>query len=264
LSLCGDTLDSLANGTNYAKVKSMSLSVDGLVLMDLLVEGTYGKLKKASLSADGLVLLDNVVEGTYGLLRTTQIASGYIKLTSQSVMEGEWYNESGVEIDATHGINIYGKDSAFTTRASKTGTIQCKVDSGGRILAGAGKVSLDVGGVTIDNSDGTYTRLKFKYSGYSDCCINQYHAALVLTAPGSGGEIKFAPESIVVLSVADDKVYSPSSGKDLGSSTYKWRHIFGTPILSTTGGAIAGCLKVDVDGTLWVCRPDNLTWRHIS
>ncbi len=65
---------------------------------------------------------------------------------------GEWYDESGVEIDATHGINIYGADAALTTRATKAGTIQCKVDSSGRIVAGAGAVQLDAEGIHRDTT----------------------------------------------------------------------------------------------------------------
>lgn len=101
------------------------------ILMSGLLTYDYGGGKK--------------LQSIYG----TQISAGYLQLTSATVKDGEWYNEHGVEIDADTGINIYGTDQALTTRATKTGTIQCKVDSGGKIVAGAGKVTLSASGINI-------------------------------------------------------------------------------------------------------------------
>ena len=97
-------------------------------------------------------------EGVGGDKLSTLIYAGSIHLRrSTTEFENEWYRESGVEIDARHGINIYGEDNAFTTRRTRTGTIQCKVDSHGRIVAGAGDVILDQYGISIYGES-----LKFK------------------------------------------------------------------------------------------------------
>jgi hypothetical protein len=80
---------------------------------------------------------------------STQISAGLLKLTAATVKDGEWYSESGVDINAATGINIYGTANAFTTRATKTGTIQCYVGSDGKIYAGAGNVSLDEDGIKL-------------------------------------------------------------------------------------------------------------------
>ena len=87
--------------------------------------------------------MDGVPEGTtYGKLRRTNLSAGNIKLTSNVVVDGKWYDESGVEIDANKGINIYGKENALTTRATKTGTIQCYVGADGAIYAGGGGIKM--------------------------------------------------------------------------------------------------------------------------
>jgi hypothetical protein len=104
--------------------------------------------------------LTDVSDGTYAMVLSTEISSGHIKLTSDLVADGEWYDYSGVEIDAINGINIYGTDAAFTTRATKGGTIQCKVDSDGAIVAGAGAIKLNATRQTITSSgdSGNYIR----------------------------------------------------------------------------------------------------------
>jgi len=118
--------------------------------LDTLPDGvTYQRTKSVAIDANGMVILDQVVAGTYGLVLTTDISAGHLKLTSSTVVSGSWYDESGVEIDAAHGINIYGTNNALTTRATKTGTIQCYVGADGSIYAGAGAVKLNATGLYI-------------------------------------------------------------------------------------------------------------------
>ena len=71
-------LDEIANGTTYARVKSTSLDIDGLVVMDAVVNGTYSKILTTNINAGNIVLttstsyssggtawdLDQVPEGT--------------------------------------------------------------------------------------------------------------------------------------------------------------------------------------------------------
>lgn len=188
------TIDAIEDGVSFQRVATAALNASGLVLLDEVITDTYGlvlstaitagKIKLSSAGVDeslgyGLVAstdissghivlstcdgdIDDIDDGsTYGKLRLTDISSGHIELTSNVVVTGEWYNESGVEIDATHGINIYGVNNAFTTRATKTGTIQCYVGSDGKIYAGGGSVILDaIVGIQVRGK-----LLEFSYSG---------------------------------------------------------------------------------------------------
>lgn len=114
------------------------------IYLDEVIDGPddFRRTKMVAINADGMVILDQVIVGTYDLVLATDISAGHI-LLSKTVKDGEWYDQSGVEIDATTGINIYGTNNAFTTRATKTGTIQCYVGSDGKIYAGGGKIVLD-------------------------------------------------------------------------------------------------------------------------
>lgn len=114
------------------------------------------RLKAASLTADGLVVLDEVQEGTYGRTLATDISAGHI-LLSKTVKDGLWYEESGVVLDATYGIALYGGEgiNAFRTFATKedyeAGTpVQVYIGTDGKLYAGAGAVSLSSVGLSIN------------------------------------------------------------------------------------------------------------------
>lgn len=140
LSLIGDTLDGLADGAAYARVKSTALNSSGMVTVDALIDGTYARVLATALSA------------------------GQLKLTSDTKVDGKWYSQHGVDIAASVGINIYGENNALVTRATETGTIQCAVNSSGQITAGAGALKLDVNGLTIQNLAGTNNFMRFNNS----------------------------------------------------------------------------------------------------
>ena len=167
-------LDQVTVGT-YGLVLATDISA-GRIKLDNVVTGTYGLVKSTDISAGHIILstveqsssyrtvtdaqktdwtnkpedMDDIDNGTtYQKILATDISSGHIKLTSAAVISGEWYDESGVEIDAAHGINIYGTNNALTTRATKTGTIQCYVGTDGAIYAGAGNVKLSASGLLI-------------------------------------------------------------------------------------------------------------------
>jgi hypothetical protein len=131
------TMDDITNGDSYGKVLITEISAGHIKLVDATV-------------VDATFTMDKMNDGsTYGLIKITDLSAGHIKLTSNVVVDGEWYDESGVEIDATHGINLYGAANNLTTRATKAGTIQCYVGSDGYIYAGAGTVILNSSGLTI-------------------------------------------------------------------------------------------------------------------
>lgn len=83
------------------------------------------------------------------VLLHTQISSGLLRLTADTIKNEKWYSQHGVVIDALHGINIFGEDNALTTRATEDGEIQCKVGADGAITAGAGGVILNASGIKI-------------------------------------------------------------------------------------------------------------------
>ena len=130
--------------------------------------------------------LDAIVNGTtYGRVAVTDISSGHILLSS-TIKSGEWYNESGVEIDASHGINIYGTNNALTTRATKAGTIQCYVGTDGAIYAGAGAVKLDASGIIVTGQylklvNGAYYGWVY-VGGTGDLNVMSYNGKVALTA----------------------------------------------------------------------------------
>jgi len=118
--------------------------------LDVVGINASGEIKLMNAEGD----LDDIDDGAiYEKVRATSISSGNILVNSLTSFNGEWYDVSGVEIDATHGINIYGSGS-LTTRATKTGTIQCQVDTNGAIAAGAGAVTLDANGIYITTNSG--------------------------------------------------------------------------------------------------------------
>ncbi len=136
--------------------------------------------------------LDSLADGTtYKLVLATQISSGRISLTATNYyagkFSGEWYSGgvSGVDLDATYGINIYGVNNALTTRATKTGTVQCAVNALGQITAGAGAVILDATGILIKGQV-----LQFQTAGgLYPCYIYTNAAGDIVLLPNSGDRV---------------------------------------------------------------------------
>jgi len=178
LSKIGDNLDNLPDGEVFARVKSLHLDAGQVKLdenilykpgynpndkfdlgdndLDDIPEGTlYQRVKSAALTPDGLVVLDNVEAGTYGLVKSTSISAGQI-LLSKTVKDGEWYNESGLIMDATAGMVLYGGPGLMGLRTYPTladyladTNLQCYVGTDGMLYAGGGTVFLSAEGLTI-------------------------------------------------------------------------------------------------------------------
>jgi len=110
----------------------------------------------------------NLNDGTFKLGGSAAPALSWngVALTIEGLFGGEWYDKAGVEIDANHGINIYGAANALTTRATKTGTIQCYVGVNGEIFAGAGNVSLSADGIKIKGTSLKFYTTGDDYRGY--------------------------------------------------------------------------------------------------
>ena len=185
--------------------------------------------------------LDGINNGIlYGKVGKTDISGGHIKLHSDTVVDGEWYDSSGVEIDADSGINIYGTDSALTTRATKTGDIQCKVDSSGRITAGEDTVLLSDWGITVkgeklrlqDSSGGNTAYLEVGASGNLE--LNAYSTSDVYCNSDLLVRGAVVPET--------DSTY------DIGYYATRFANGYFDAII-TTGAAISGILAIPVKTT---------------
>jgi hypothetical protein len=84
---------------------------------------------------------------------TTGTMKAYVS-GAWKVMEGEWYRKSGVAIDATKGIRLYGGQMSLKTYATISDylsdiNVQCYMDTAGAICAGGGSVKLDKYGLSI-------------------------------------------------------------------------------------------------------------------
>jgi len=153
---CEGNLDDIANGSSYGRVALTDISAGHILLASVVEDATYKKfltteqtkLSGVESGADVTTShtcnspdvdhfsgkdLDDLPNGTtYQRVRATDISSGHIKLTSNIVVDGHWYNESGVDIDATAGVTITGgkltlKDSGGAHSA------QLYVDTGGHL-----------------------------------------------------------------------------------------------------------------------------------
>jgi len=246
-------LDDLPDGSLYQRVKSVALTASGLVVLDNVVTGTYGLVKSTDIYAGHIKLstcygdLDDIDDGsTYSKLRTTDIESGHIKLSEYTQVSGEWYDHAGVEIDANYGINIYGQNNALTTRATKTGAIQCYVGSDGAIYAGGGDVKLDNSGITIIGTG----HLTFKYGSYIQGTI--YGGLGALNIDGY--------DDVKIMAGSGHRVYLQGDYVDLGNCYYiDMPHRSGTP-----GGTWGGRLWYDTSKNLLCYYRSGVGWRIIQ
>jgi len=236
-------LDDIPNGAYFARTKSSSLTPDGLVILDAVhidhTNGTYDLVNRNDISAGHIKLssvvqttdyrttsdtekttwnnkpdnMDEIGEGaTYQRVKATELSSGVIKLYSGTVKSGEWYNLSGVAIDATKGIQIYGTNMAFKTAAYKDGPAQCYVGSDGKMYAGGGSVSLDANGININGQT-----LKFVAGSYN-CWI---------ALDAFGGLLFGAGLSNPTAYTFNRKVKPSEQGIELGDYSYPWSTIYG-------------------------------------
>lgn len=281
-------LDQLDTSGDYARTKKAALTADGLVLLDQVVVGTYGKVLSASLTAGGLVLLDQVVDGTYGKVKTTDISAGHIKL--ESVIDGGGYKKyttteynkllgiaEGADVtdghslsvltDRTLGFIVDVTDRKAVTAGEKSGAGEAynfliskltayglsiwSTASGERVELTASGLVIQGGKLTLkDSAGGNAAQLYIDTSGY-----------LRLDA-----WLKVKSKSIYPV---NDRV------SDLGASPSNyWGNVYALIFNCASNGAIilppmsalatARSIKCDTDGSLWILRPDNSTWRHIA
>jgi hypothetical protein len=148
--------------------------------------------------------------------------------SSWVAMKGEWYNKTGVLIDATKGIRIYGTSMAFATFANETdakaGTnAQCYMGSDGAIYAGAGTVKLNSTGLTLSGN--------VCFLDYSGTTVGYLRAssttAISLLYNNSGGQLNLGYVGSgfpVIGGVACQANILPTvaSTYNLGTDSYQW------------------------------------------
>ena len=179
-------LDEIGDGGVFARVKSSSLTTDGLVVLDEIYEDT--------------------AEGNYARVARTSVEAGKI-LLSQTKPDGDWYQESGVVISALTGMALYGEPGLMALRTYPTladylaGTnLQCYVGTDGKLYAGGGAVILHSTGITVKGetlflakSDGTVKG--FLSAGASYVTLNAVEHHLKLTTQTAGYDILISTNS---------------------------------------------------------------------
>lgn len=112
--MAGDAdLDNIPDGTNYSRVLTTDISAGHIKLLSVIQTSSYRTVTDAQ-KVDWTNKpedMDEIGEGTtYKRVKATDISAGHIKLTSYVNAAGEWYDYSGVEIDADVGVTIKGQD----------------------------------------------------------------------------------------------------------------------------------------------------------
>ncbi|MBA7562046.1 hypothetical protein ES708_03695 [subsurface metagenome] len=273
-------LDEVDTSGEFGVVKKAALTPAGLVLLDQTIEGTYGHIFKTSIEA-GRVRLSAVIEDSahrvvsdtekaiwtskpddmdeidmgvaWGKPKKDQItAYGYLNLNANTNFDGLWYNEWGVHINALTGIDIYGKDSALTTRAYAGGPVQCYVGTDGKIYAGAGAVALGSGGVVIKGAKLIFKTAAGASTGY--------------IYKESGYDLVIDPSTFHV------KIYShllPYSNEiySLGLPTKRWSVVFAES-LDLSDGYIDLPIRATnppfKEGRMWLCSADNNIYAYVN
>ncbi len=186
---------------------------------------------------------------SYTIIDGGNITTGTIDCSQVTIQD---YGASpGVEISST-GINIWGKSNALTTRATKTGTVQCSVNSSGEISAGAGAIRLNSDGLNIygytqalylRSSGGTIYGYIWLYSAgvvqlYSTSTVWINATLEVNTVRSNSGSLTLYPQSssdVIVRTSSDNSLRAYIAGyTNLGHPSYRWRNVYGNPVLATT------------------------------
>jgi phage minor structural protein len=176
----------------------------------------------------------NLDDGTFRLGGSSSPALEWngSELTLEGLFDGEWYNKSGVIIDATKGIRLYGTDMAFGTFANETdarngANYQTKMGSDGKLYAGAGSLWLDADGLHVGSGLATWY---YGETGYGVITttptggfqISSVNGVDLLLQPNSGGDLVLYPiDGDVILRNCDLLPYSDDA-YDLGSSSKKF------------------------------------------
>ncbi|MDD4986740.1 MAG: hypothetical protein PHQ43_13385, partial [Dehalococcoidales bacterium] len=236
INLTTITQDDIGDGTQFSRVLSTHLDSNGLKITDAATYQTGydpstkrrnftttpttpydlgdmwhqdGSVKRCTTArASGAYVagdwtsvdLDDISDTgtTFARTLSTHLEAGKLKLTDQAVFSGEWYTESGVVLDASYGVSLYGDDIALRTFANVTAYntwkaigninsitgVQCYIGTGGKIFAGAGAVWLDSTGLHIEGN-----RLYFTWGGSASGVIGSASASDFTIGGGAGRSV---------------------------------------------------------------------------
>jgi len=182
--------DDIPNGTSYRRVKSTSVTTDGIVILDQVKTGTYGLVLSTDITAGHIKLsstsgtIDDVDDGTtYAKVKTTQISAGKIVLSG----------------------NNYVSEDSFEGGESR----ELIIDETG--------IAFDDGGQCFyKTSDGTEAGYIFgsKYGG------SVVHLAMI-----SNDRLYLYCGDLEILPGVSHKMW-PGTSCDLGSTTYPFADIY--------------------------------------
>jgi hypothetical protein len=218
-----ENLDDVKDGTTYKRILATAITAGNIKLSEVV--GT----------------LDDVDDGvTNGKVLLTNLSAGNIKLTSAAVADGKWYNYSGVSINASTGINIYGTNNALTLRAAETSAIQVYAGSDGALYAGGGAVKMSASGLQIIGDD---VPLYFFRTG-GTALVGLMWADDVTTnfvISASAGYDLYLKTASTANTINIESHIKPSASAiyDIGNSSYPWRNISSNTIFINNEGKIS-------------------------
>ena len=225
------TLDAIAEGITYQRVKSAALTADGLVILDQVVAGTYGLVNstaisagKIKLSSDGLdtslgyglvastdisaghIKLDTVEEGTYGLVKSTDISAGHIKL--DTVEEGTYGLVKSTNISAGNIKLIVNQDlgaQGMEIVTASTGN-RAKLDSAG--------LKLYYGATLLGNFACSDTLLNIYAANNKILGLRHYNADIKIYSDSA---------NIGIIPATDNRT-------ELGRSSYRYKWLYAVTV----------------------------------
>ena len=191
-----------------------------------------------------------VQDGEITELRT-DIEAGNIALSSLTTISGQWYNQSGLLMNAAYGIRLYGGQVAFSTHPSyadalNNTNIQVYAGTDGKLYAGAGAVALSSLGVKVK---GAKLTLQDSAGGHS--------ASLYV---GTDGYLHAVAWTLLTSHLR------PYGGlvRNIGSFyPYRYGNVFGDPVLTSTplGGTVEGQVRATLGGSGDIKIYSNGAWR---
>ncbi len=242
---------------NVLKVATVAAYIAGLTeskgVLCLIQKGSAAGIKATVIPSYGkeplitadVINMAGLLEYDFGsgtklqAILATQISAGNLKLTSGTVKDGEWYKQTGVVIDASYGVSLYGGHVALRTFATSgaydtwkaladidnlTG-VQCYVGTDGKIYAGAGTVYLDASGIVIKDV-GSTAYFQIYWNGAGPGTLGYIRAKAQTEFAVTAAANKYLVlEGLAIRTVGDFTPYV-TGDDDLGDVTHYWGKLY--------------------------------------